>query len=403
MKQTDKIYRIFPCPDFDIAGTQNYLQDMALQGWHLKKDGIFAGVATFEKGAARQVRYRLDPAPKKTGFVFGQSEPDPQALALAEEMGWEFVDHRGEYFIFRCDDPGTPELHTDSNIQALSIEKVRSREKANVFNAIFWSLIYPALILRGMVLSTVVVMTTPLFLWMLVHIVYILASRIKQAAYLKKVKTALLQGEELPTLYQTGRQAKRAQVVRTFMNITFCIWIIAALFMAFKDDKQQLSTYQGDIPFATMETFAEGGTFVQDDFLTHYYDKVAFHSDLLADVTEVRQNGDMHIDGATVYGGYIATYFKAAHPLIARGLAHELHRRDKFECWSNSLGDRENTYQEMDLYVEGVDYCIAYRDEIRNPVVVLVKGDKAVHAAFWQSGENQIPLNKWAQILADSL
>ncbi len=403
MNEAKKLRRIFPCPDYDIVGTQNYLQDMAAQGWHLQNDGIFAGVATFEKGQAAHVRYRLDPAPRKTGFVFGDSEPDTAARALAEEMGWEFVDYRGEYFIFRCSDPAVPELHTDKDVQALSIEKVRSREKANVFNAIFWTLIYPNLILRGLLLNSIVFLTTPLFLSMVVHVVYILGSRIKQARYLKQVKAALLQGEELPTLYQTGRQAKRAQVVRTVMNVTLAAWIVTALAMALKDDSQTLSTYKGDIPFATMQTFAGDGTFVQDNFLTHFYDKVQTHSDLLADVIEVHQNGDMQIDGSTVYGTYIATYFDAAHPIIARGLVHEMHRKDKFECWSGALGDRENTYEEFDLSVQGVDYCIAYRDEIRNPVVILVKGDHAIRAAFWQSGENQIPLHSWAQILADSL
>ena len=80
-----------------------------------------------------------------------------------------------------------------------------------------------------------------------------------------------------------------------------------------------------------------------------------------------------------------------------------MHRKDKFDCWRFSWDGDENNYEEYDLYIEGVDYCVAYRDEIRNPIVVLVKGDKSVHAKFFQTGKQEIPLQQWAQVLADSL
>ena len=48
--------RLIPCADYDIEGLQSYFEEMAAKGLHLKKDGIFAYFASFERGEPREAR-----------------------------------------------------------------------------------------------------------------------------------------------------------------------------------------------------------------------------------------------------------------------------------------------------------------------------------------------------------
>ena len=56
------VYRLPPCPAYDIEGMESWLSDMAANGLLLSADGFFAGFAIFEKSEPRAVRYRLAPS-----------------------------------------------------------------------------------------------------------------------------------------------------------------------------------------------------------------------------------------------------------------------------------------------------------------------------------------------------
>lgn len=76
MDKKKKKVMLTPCPSYDIAGTEGWLEEMAGAGWLLCKDSIFGIWATFEPrdpGDTRPVRYRLDPAGEATGWIFGSS------------------------------------------------------------------------------------------------------------------------------------------------------------------------------------------------------------------------------------------------------------------------------------------------------------------------------------------
>ena len=56
MKERTRTWRLPPCPPYDVEGTESWLYDMALQGWMLEKDGLFFGVASFEKKNPASIR-----------------------------------------------------------------------------------------------------------------------------------------------------------------------------------------------------------------------------------------------------------------------------------------------------------------------------------------------------------
>ena len=80
-----------------------------MQGLFLSKDdGFFLGLACFESGAPRRVRYRLDAVPKEKAFSEFDAVHGGKLRYLAEEMGWEFVAEWKEFLIYRCGDAHLP-------------------------------------------------------------------------------------------------------------------------------------------------------------------------------------------------------------------------------------------------------------------------------------------------------
>ena len=137
---------LVPCPDYDVPAMESWLEEQAMQGLFLSKDdGFFLGLACFESGAPRRVRYRLDAVPKEKAFS-EFDEKKQAAIALAEEMGWEFVAEWKEFLIYRCDDAHLPELNTDPAVQALSLKRVQNALADRVFSTCYYLFLYPILL-----------------------------------------------------------------------------------------------------------------------------------------------------------------------------------------------------------------------------------------------------------------
>ena len=107
-----RVYKLTPVSQYDIAGMESWLQDMAARGLHLKKfRPLFC---TFEKGPAAPMRYRVEPHLRALDEDLPQ-----QMLELYEDFGWEFADEVNRtQLIFRTADPNAPEPHTDPELQA---------------------------------------------------------------------------------------------------------------------------------------------------------------------------------------------------------------------------------------------------------------------------------------------
>ena len=77
----------------------------------------------FRREEPRPVRYRLTAARLEGNVLFGPPDaPDAGEEALYAETGWHFICRQREFFIYACDDPAAPELHTDPAVQALSLK-----------------------------------------------------------------------------------------------------------------------------------------------------------------------------------------------------------------------------------------------------------------------------------------
>ncbi len=103
---------------------ENWLREMANQGWHLKKINLI-GRYVFEAGAPQDMAYRLDwfPSRKEYGSY----------LQLFRDAGWEHVLTYGSWQYFRKEsvDGVAPEIFTDN------ASKIKKYQQIAILLAIF--------------------------------------------------------------------------------------------------------------------------------------------------------------------------------------------------------------------------------------------------------------------------
>lgn len=105
------VWKLTPVSMYDVRGLEQWLEHMAARGLFLKKYRPL--VCTFEKGEAKQVRYRLEP------YAFSLAADFPDGMVdLFQECSWRHVGTvNHEMLIFSSADPRAPEPHTDPDIR----------------------------------------------------------------------------------------------------------------------------------------------------------------------------------------------------------------------------------------------------------------------------------------------
>ena len=121
-RKTHQIKKWLPCPLWDFAGLQNWLNEQARAGYALEKwPGFwFIGRVIFrEDPSAVHARYCLDPIQEHFGIAKLREQE-----AGYRELGWHYVDKIQNYYaIYRCDDPQAPDLYTDLESLAWAMKK----------------------------------------------------------------------------------------------------------------------------------------------------------------------------------------------------------------------------------------------------------------------------------------
>jgi hypothetical protein len=267
-KKSRTIHRLPPCPSYDVEGTESWLSHMAEEGFHLARDGFFAGLATFEEGKPAKVRYRLEAAPKGTSiFSDNGGEPDPEAVALCRELGWEYVAVRGDFYVYRSSLPGARELNTDPAVQAMVLSKVRKRRRAAFLNLLLWFVLYPLLTFATGPLLTMIQMGTWFMLLGVLLFLWVLRDSLRELLWLRKLEKKLLAGQPLD--HRSGswkRRTRRHPLLSLLQLLLLVLWVGALLWdwgvSASDANRVPLEEYQGHPPFATLaDLVGEGELF----------------------------------------------------------------------------------------------------------------------------------------------
>jgi len=393
------IYRLPPCPSYDVEGMESWLTDMARRGLVLAKDGIWVGIAKFERTKPRWMRYRLEAAPRSTSMWADHwGEPDPDAVALNGEYGWEYVAKRGEFYIYFSTDPEARELNTDTKVQAIAINAVRKRQETAVFQTFIWMLLYLLLKLRGNLLLAMIQSGTWFILLGVIILLWFFVEALMEALSLGRLRKRLLADGKLDhgkdwkkrTYLYYGKNCLQVVLVLIWVCFFFLKWNASIL----EQDKRLLADYPGEPPFATMIDFAgEGGSCQRDGD----YNSVREWSDWIAPLNmDWEEHAAITLaDGTGLRGALYVDYHETVNVRLARQLAMEYYRQDL-------RGKRASPLETPRL---AVDYVSAYVNEIGFPTIVIQNGTKVIHATFWQiSRENrELPLEEWVGLMADKI
>lgn len=404
-------YRLPPCPDYDVEGTQSWLTDLAAQGLHLARDGLFLGIACFEKGEPQSVRYRLEAAEKTTSmWAEDGGLPENAAVELSRELGWEYVANRGQFYIYRSAAPGVRELNTDPAVQALALDVVCKRQRRRFVNVLadilFWLLLYPLLQLRGAFFLLMLAVRTWFFLFGAALLLWELGRNMVQLLHLSKLKHQLQSAGSIDHAKDWKSKAAAHHLKNALRRGLIVLWLLLLL-LRWNDDaldknKRPLADCAVDPPFATLADLAgEGGSYELQSY--GFSNTVEVWSDLLAPVNcDWNETADVTLpDGRRISGGLRVYYHETRSPALARAIAEEYVRKDRYDHVFSLL--RESRYEPLALGSVEADFAAAYTGSLHFPTLVLQTGNKLLRAEWYQVSEDKLTVDEWAALLAGSI
>ena len=388
----ENISRFPPCPAYHISRFQSWLEDMAQDGWFLDKDPFFAGFAGFHRGEPKSVRYRLQPAPKKSG-MFAKRDRQQEAIDLAAEYGWVYLGDYMDFFIFFTDDPAVPELNTDSHVEALALGELRKRKRGNFISNLVVIAFYLGLILWSGLISYT--LTLPQWLPILLILctainLYLGWKELKQLQiFQQKVETNEVRPSD--TDWKPNSKLYRlTALISSLLAVLLVLSLMGIRLFDWEDHRWQIRT--DTLPFATAEDLYPGNTFTPDEpWIIEEVDHVAERSTLLADrQIMLNQNGSLSPANADLY--LRVEYYDMRSEWLAKAFYREL-------CHQAGLSKYYEARTVTDLPT--AQEC-AWQDVV-STCVLLQEGDRVLCVRLSQYDDPTLPLDQWAAVFANSM
>ena len=388
---------LVPCPDYDVAAMEAWLEQQAQKGLFLSaENGFFLGFACFEVGNPKRVRYRLDVIPKEKVFA-DFPENKAAAIQLAQEMGWEFVTERREFLIYRCDDETLPELNTDPAVQALSLKRVQRNLSSRVWSTCYCFFVYsillfalrmPAFLLSVLTLGTLRVLT--LFLITAV----MAAGEICDWRRLRKLRNHLQAGGRIEHTQENPGWTKRSVAEKIASPILTAVWIALLISFVVKTGNPARST-QTDLNASPLPAASSFLTLPQEDADDRDELTLLARRDVLV-------QGDIYtLEERAGSFRYDAEYYDMRAPWLAKWLADDFARYDARGIFSS------RTYRITSLDLPALDadtaYCYFLQDTRRGHYwghrVIVQKGCKVISADIWWTYDSDFPAETFARAL----
>lgn len=392
-------YRLAPCPAYDVEGMESWLEDMAEEGLFLTEDGFFCGFGFFHREGPRKARYRLQASDSQGGFLSDDYEPLKEEQELNMALGWEHVTRHGEFYIYRSIREDVRELNTDPEVQAITMKMVQKRQYHSVINCLLWMILYPLLKKNGALIVPMLYMKSWFYFFSAGLILYFFLSSVWKLVHYTKLRKKLRNGEQLNREKNWKKKAWLYPIKNVLLIMLCCTWgciVLANLGRTVLFEEEiPLQEYTGNPPFATMADIAPGSFYEIQPM--YYVNTVTEWSDVLAPVNFIwEEYARVQIsEEQSVSGLWDIDYHEVRWKWLAKLLAKDYYRLDQ-ERDFKFIG-------ELDL---GIDYAVAYLDDIHMPRVVLRHGTKVLHGSFHEYSyeqKNYFSMEEWAAILAESL
>lgn len=131
---------LMPGDLWDTGLLEQWLEEKAAQGW---VPVSFSGLwGKFEKSESRSLRFRLEP---DKGEKWASRQEQETAYG---ELGWQYAANLGDYRVWYCADPKTPELYTDPSTLGWAWDRQLHRLRRNGFICVLLILLWMAWQLR---------------------------------------------------------------------------------------------------------------------------------------------------------------------------------------------------------------------------------------------------------------
>ena len=394
-------WMLVPCPDYDVAAMEAWLEQQAQKGLFLSaENGFFLGFACFEVGNPKRVRYRLDVIPKEKVFA-DFPENKASAIQLAQEMGWEFVTERREFLIYRCDDETLPELNTDPAVQALSLKRVQRNLSSRVWSTCYCFFVYPILLfalrMPAFLLSVLTLGTLRVLALFLITAV-MAAGEICDWRRLRKLRNHLQAGGRIEHTQENPGWTKRSVAEKIANPILTAVWIVLLLSFVVKTGNPARST-QTDLNASPIPAASSFLTLPQED--ADERDELT----LLARRDVLVQDNIYTLEERLGFFRYDAEYYDMRAPWLAKWLADDFARYDARGIFSS------RTYRITSLDLPALDadtaYCYFLQDTRRGHYwghrVIVQKGCKVISADIWWTYDSDFPAETFARALLTAI
>ena len=406
MKIGKRVYRLVPCPWYDVEGIESWLESMAQEGLFLRKEAHFGGFTSFEQGEPKTVRYRLEAAQRSTSFLSESGgEPDAEAVEMSGELGWEYLTKCGQFYIYTCDDPDAPELNTDPSVQAMALSYVRKDGRDSAIVNVLWVLLLLGLTWYGRCwLLLALQYSSWLVLLTAVMIIGEMEFGIKRVLMIRRLRKKLLEGNQPDRKKDWKKHAFGYRAGRLLSVLVAVVWVVGACayWMNSVENPNEIpiTEYQGELPYLRLSEIGVEGSFDRDKAMD-YTNKITVSSDWLAGtVIQSNESGEFTMeDGRRIDCAMYVTYTDMRADWLARELAAEYPISSKREV-------KKDRFQFFDIPSAeelGVDSAVAYSAYPMGCAVVLVKGSEVWQADLMQFREDSLSIDEWVRMFAASL
>ena len=391
-----KSNRICPCNAYDIEGIQSWLEDMAMEGLHLEKDGYFAGFFTFIRTEPKKITYRLVPVKKEKAALFDENDPESDEVDVSASMGWTYLVRYGMFHIYCSDSPAPRELHTDPAVQSLALNFLRKRLVSSIAVTFTWVIIY--LTLRqspfGFPFRSAaaigMLFTICLYSWLLVGLFGPVGDTVRILRYQKRLR----KGESLTVRKDWKKTAPQTILSKLLVFVLPIMGLIGAA-STLSEAALQPIVPETTVPFVTIEDLIPGGEYIREDALFGDYNQYRSWSTAAAPVS-IEWNEWATITGAggTTYEGILRIdYHECSSEWLAKQVANDYYQYDRH---------RYNKFEDLPPLDAQVDSIRHYYNYL--PYILIQHDNIVIHVTMTLQNENDdSALDSWLQLTVEQL
>ena len=390
MKQKKRRYLLSPCRDWDIPGLESWLEDMSMMGWTFKWTRLGGLLFEFWETVPHPVKFRMEPVQKIHGRFADAPEPDQQRFY--EGFGWKFICRHGAFFLYRNEDPAAPELNTDPQVQALTMDYLKKSVRRGLVTTML--ITFPLLLLfisHFFLFSDYLSGTIYTFLFCSFYFFSIMDYWIlffQTEKLRKKLKNGIPMTHRKN--WHPGSFIHRAGKVT--MLLSCFVLVFAALNARFALNHTPLEQWTEPIPFVTYTELAPESSNVTIQRVSNGY--VRYWSDLLMPVNYEWLDGGSYQYPESKERARIleVRYHETASPFIAKQLASSYRQFYYLRYQSHSV-----EYPEL-----GFDYAAGYHTQYGLDLLVIQHGKICICIELG-GGTDHFTTENWAKLMADQL